>query len=901
MRRPFLPITLAFLAEILLAHRAGAGVGPWAAGCGLAALWVLAGRGGRGRGSSGRPGSGAAPYLVLLAAAGGFSYQLRAALVARDPWAGRVGDQGLVWFTGTVAEPVAWDPGRQRLVVRVERVAALSGEAGGELPCRASGEGGSPSEGGGVSLLRFLFPAHAGGVGHKVILELPGPPPWQEPGARPGYGTRVVAVGQLRALAGARNPGDFSYRSYLARRGIHRRVSGLRCLAAVGPGPAHPLVALAERSRNALMRGLTAAVGPETAGLLGGLLFGLRGALGEEREERLQEAGLGHLLAVSGLHVGLLAGVLEAGLGAAGIGGGLRIALLLSSLLLYSGLAAFQPSVLRATIMVACVLAGERGGRAADGLNHLSGAAFFLLGSSPFLAFDTGFRLSVLAVASLVWLGLPLASAGAARWEALARRLPGQLGAVAGAAPVRGLAARGARAVSLSLAAQLGVLPVLVPWVGKLNLVSVPANLVALPLVAVLLPAGLLASLAGLLVPGAALPLLEPLLAAPVEALGRVATWAAAFSFGPGPGTPPLPWAVGAGGLVLAEGWWLRRPGQLGPHADRPGLLLCLALFAVPVGFLAGDLAALAPFGSGELLRVVVLAVGDGQAVLIRSPAGRHLLLDGGGGSPGLPGRSPAAGRDVVVPALRALGVRRLDAVILSHPHRDHLAGLLSVVATFPVGAVVDGAAGLAESLRAEDEEDAELYQSFRRLLVARGVAAVAVRAGDRLDLGDGARLLFLHPPGRLGFPFEPGWNSHSLVARLEFGRFSMLFLADIGWKEGRLLAARRGAALSSTVLLLPHHGAAASFDRSFLAAVAPRWAIASSGEGYGHPAPIWEAWARERGVRLLRTSREGAVVVETDGRRVRVSSWAARRPEAGREGAIPRWEKIGSGANADG
>lgn len=230
--------------------------------------------------------------------------------------------------------------------------------------------------------------------------------------------------------------------------------------------------------------------------------------------------------------------------------------------------------------------------------------------------------------------------------------------------------------------------------------------------------------------------------------------------------------------------------------------------------------------------------MGQGDAILVRTPAGRTLVVNGG---PAPLALAQALGRRL------PLWERAVDIVLLSHPHADHLTGLLAVLERYPVRLVIEPGLPVATPE----------YQRFREIVARRGLRRLVARAGQVVVLDAATRLEILHPEaGETGDP-----NSRSVVARLQTGPGSVLFTGDLPRSRQPGLA---GRPVQSTVLKVPHQGAADALDPGFLAAVRPRVAVISVGRlnRYGHPALATLTLLDRYGVRVLRTDLDGTIVL---------------------------------------
>lgn len=260
-------------------------------------------------------------------------------------------------------------------------------------------------------------------------------------------------------------------------------------------------------------------------------------------------------------------------------------------------------------------------------------------------------------------------------------------------------------------------------------------------------------------------------------------------------------------------------------------LLLWLALFTLPDG----------------RLHVSFLDVGQGDSILIESPSGHQILVDGGPG--------PAAVTSALGKAT-PFWDHSLDLVILTHPQDDHLSGLIGVLERYRVGLLLDSG----------EECASEACQRFWELVEGKEIPYWKAEGGMRVELGEGVRIEILHPPSALlrGTPSDV--NNNSVVLKVTMGRASFLLTGDIEEVGERALLAS-GQPLRSLVLKAPHHGSATSLTPPFLREVSPQLVIISVGENrFGHPAP--ETLAKLSSLTTLRTDEEGAIEVVTDGER---------------------------------
>jgi len=661
-----------------------------------------------------------------------------------------------------------------------------------------------------------------------------------EPGGRDGGGLADVPPGtavrlraRLRRPTPPRNPGVADAGRGLRRQGIGA-VGGLVHPALwVRRGPEVRTVRWHGARARAAAR--MAAAGPGGP-LLAALSLGERSALAPGVREAFARLGLAHLLAVSGLHLTLVAGMGYA-LGRAALArwaafaarrdarrAALWVAVGLATLhALASG---FAVPVRRALVLVVTAAAGLASGRPRRRAHPLCAAALWILARDPAALFAPGAQLSFAATAALLAAASPSARdpgpyRGSERGSGLAR-----------------LCALVAGGLRTSATALLATTPLVAWHWGRLEPAGLLANLLAVPwTAAVLLPAAGVAAAVSLAPAG---PVPDALLWACERAarasLGAVEAAAAHAPSLPASGPTPV-WALLA--VLALVAWALRQPSLGARMAGLAAVTALLALAPPP---------AVAP----PPPRVVFLDVGQGDATLVQGRRGA-VLVDAGGALPGGADR----GRDIVVPALRALGVRRLDRLVVTHADLDHRGGAPAVLEGIPVNAVWLPPGGARDVA----------FDALRAAAAAHGAAVLERAAGAPAERVGDLRLEVLWPPRAAAGRSR---NEGSLVLRVEVAGRRVLLPGDVEREaEGRLVAG--GADLGADLLKLAHHGSASSSSAAFLAAVAPGLAVASApcGGRWHMPHPDLARRLARDGVRLLWTGRDGAVLV---GLRPRVS-----------------------------
>lgn len=652
-------------------------------------------------------------------------------------------------------------------------------------------------------------------------------------------GDRISCTGKLSALSVPTNPGEFDSEVYNRSRGISCQFFA-QTIQIEEKKRGITLEMLSYRTRTAVAAVYDRVLGKEYAALLHAMILGDKEMLEEGQKRRYEENGVAHVLSVSGLHVSVVAGSWfrflrkrKLSYAAACLGGGVL-------LIFYGCMTGFGNSVIRAIIMYGVYLGAEYVGVQYDMTSAMSLAGIGMLLASPWRIMEGGWQMSFSAVFAIGYV-LPWIK------ELEQKRKKKETKETARFFRWKD---RGKEAILSSLVISAVTMPVVLRVFYTFSPYSVLINLVVIPCMLPVMISGILGGIAGLFLLSSWWgELLTKALFLPSVCILRGfdfflgwmarlpgAVWTAGF-----PTIPEMVLLYALEGIVLLiwyKRWWAK--------GRRCVLLFVCWVLAAP---------------SGETLRILMLDVGQGDAILVQTPGGEAVLIDGGSTS------RTQIGKYILTPALRYCGIGKLDYAVVTHMDADHISGVEELLdASYPIRYL----------LLPAGQKDRDMEKLEKKAENA-GTQVVYMERGDAVQFPD-VRMQCLHP--FINFETEDR-NAASLVFHLQYGSFDALFTGDLekSGEEALCQYLDRIEKRTWEVLKVAHHGSKYSTGQAFLHRVTPAAALVSVGKGnrYGHPHPEVLDRLENAGADLYVTMEKGAILVEVNKTSWGVAPWQKR------------------------
>ncbi len=632
--------------------------------------------------------------------------------------------------------------------------------------------------------------------------------------------------GTVIPISEKRNPHQFDYKRYLANKNIHTQI---RLDSIQHHNKNSTLISwswwqnrasfIIENNFNEVSQPLAKA-----------LLLGYKQDLDQETKRAFSRTGLSHIMAVSGLHVGFIIApiwFLLPFIRQMKFGKSIGLMSVSAILFFYTGITGFTPSVMRASVTALFLTFGKLYNKSPNSINLTAASAFLLLIINPKDLFSIGFQLSFSAV-FIILLILPV----------LQKTMPYWLRLKWYAKPLM--------IIVVSIVVQLGLYPLQVFYFGEVSVISPISNALFVPFLGILIPMAILGTI------------ISPFFHTTGEVL----------SF---PLDIFLNWMHSY--VTVASEWdwswfevsnksWLIFPfwasfiffiaGYRVPSIRWKTAAICLALMCLM------QIQSLYLQGQTNPLTITFFDVGQGDAALIQTPNGATVLIDAGVWRPGY-----NSGKSIILPHLEAQRIEKLDAVILSHPHADHIGGILDIIESIPIDSIYNSGFAYESNLYENYLQQAELYQ----------IPIKAVQAGDILNIDESVLFLVLAPEGG---KFNQDPNQHSVVLEVIYGETEFLFTGDAGESQESRILENYADLVDTDVLKVGHHGSRTSSGEELIASTSPTISVISLAKKnrFNHPHPEAIQRILDSETDLYFTSRNKAIVLKSDGKTIWREEW---------------------------
>lgn len=630
-------------------------------------------------------------------------------------------------------------------------------------------------------------------------------------------GDHIIVKGELIELHGFNNPGLIDTVAALKRAGVVARITASGEDISIRSAARYGWENWVSELREAIFLTMKKVMPPADAAMLFGMLFGGYHGIEPDVIAAFSATGIIHILSVSGTHIALVAGSIYWICYRLRLSGGQTAFLVALIILGYACLAGFSSPVIRSALMGLLAVGAVALRREKDSCYALALVALGMVLYQPSLIYDIGFQLSFGATAGLLYLFAGLYTQ--------LKLLPNWL----------------AGPIAVTLAAQLGVLPFIAWYFKTLSLSAVVANVVIVPVVEFVVILGLIGVITALGW-GVLGDFLLGICGAVIQVIQQL-TMALAAIPGGNIDFPPIGIVAGCGYYLLL--WLISQRGLSVMTVARRWPYRCLG------GVLIIVCAVLWYSILPSPLRVHFIDVGQGDSALLITPHGRTVLIDTGGITASAVQFD--IGERVVVPYLKHQGVQRLDYLILTHGHQDHAGGAAAVAKHIPVKQILLAREAYSPAVQ-------ELIKAAQNSIVIPAYAAQKILLDD----------VVIDMVYAVDSKNEHSGNEASNVIRIGYGAHSFLITGDLE-QQGETAILASGTSVASTVLKVGHHGAKTSTSPEFLQAVAPRYAVISVGVNnrFGHPHREILNRLTEAQIEIFRTDLDGAIVFETDGKKL--------------------------------
>ena len=634
-------------------------------------------------------------------------------------------------------------------------------------------------------------------------------------------GNKITFEATVYPLEEKRNPSQFDYKQYLASQGIYSQV-GIQKIISITP--IHNIWRWSYFRKNVL-NAIDSNFSKQTSSLAKALLIGYKNELAREQKISFSRAGLSHIMAVSGLHVGFLLfpfWLVIPFFWTLRYGKQIGITLLIITLFIYAGLTDFSPSVTRASLVGILLAYGKLFHKVRDSKNLTAVAALIILIINPSDLFSIGFQLSFGAV-YIILLTAPVIQ----RW------LPAWIRFRWYGKPIM--------IIIISFIVQIGLFPLLAYYFGEFSLVGPLANAFVIPFLGIAVPFGLALLLITPFASGFAQTLNYPVDIF-LQWLHHLVEFAANL---------PWSWVQVHVDSLLFFGIWIAIIFLIA-SLPIPKLRWKFLAFLLLVGCLHQGNRVLEKL-SPATLKLTFFDVGQGDAALVTTPGNKHFLIDVGRWQPDY-----NSAKYIIVPHLKEQGIDKLDAVFLSHPHADHIGGILEIIDSVPVDTIYNSGT----------DYNSQLYKAYNKKAFDNNIPIKPLKAGDKIYI-DPAMQMFVYGPQES--VSQSNVNNRSLVIELIYGDTEFLFMGDAEHRQEENLLKRYPKMIDTDFLKVGHHGSKTSSGALFLQSATPQIGIVSLAKSnrFGHPHRQASNRLHQYIPSVSFTSLEGAMQFYSNGRNI--------------------------------
>ncbi|MEX0685276.1 MAG: DNA internalization-related competence protein ComEC/Rec2 [Balneolales bacterium] len=639
-------------------------------------------------------------------------------------------------------------------------------------------------------------------------------------------GDYIILEGSLMEASKPRNPNEFDYQKFLKNRNIYT-ITNIDKIISINPGVSKlNWLYWRVKVRNILSQ----IYSPDNAGLAKALILGDRDHLEYEQRTAFSRVGLAHFMAVSGMHVGFI--LLPIWLAIPYIwtlrfGKILCLSFVALILVLYCGLTGFSTSVVRASVMAILFIYSKVYQKPRQTLNILGTAALIILLFNPLEFFEIGFQLSFTAVLIIV-LVLPVSN----YLLYLIIRKGKFIKAII-------------QFVSISLFVQLGLYPILLHYFNELSIIGPLSNILAVLFIQFMFLLSILCIVIEALIPGLGVIINTPsdwLASSLIYYAGHVSTWE--WTWFIGSVTSPFVFLIWLALFVTIASIYT-------PTIRWKMLMILILCGCLYQGHQLYK-------KSVTVLTITMFDVGQGDAVLLQTPEGKNILFD-----TGIQSFYHNSANRVILPELRARGIHHLDAVILSHPHSDHIGGMSMLIRNMSIKAIYES----------YHEYESAIYRKYHTDALQEGVPIFKVGQGDILNLASSMKFFILGPHPQLS---GQSTNTQSMVVKVVFGETAVLLTGDADIQSEKMMIYQYSDFLKSDLLKVGHHASRTSSGGMFLAKVQPTIAAVSLSRQnqFNHPHPEATLRLKKSVPHILYTSINGALVFTSDGKTLLNINW---------------------------